>query len=208
MRLLPQAGAPTPGFPSSARSHGWSFPGRRRGKRAEPKTSNTTKAQKEIHAVEPQSLPPGAHRGGMGGVSDSPRLARALGRQPQLQPSFPDYPFCALQSALAPGHLLRGGGGGDEHRTRKATAASYPWEVDAEQGSSQDRGDHYLPQHEVAKPSRCASGQDALGTCLLLRCSVKRLSHTQPGSQVGNTEWAWLRPLVQVDEKCRRPCMG
>lgn len=38
MRLLPQPGAPTLGFPSSACSHGWSSPGRRRGERAEPKT--------------------------------------------------------------------------------------------------------------------------------------------------------------------------
>lgn len=93
------------------------------------------------------------------------------------------------QGALASDHRLRGGGGGDEPRTLKAPAASYPWEVDTKQGSSKDRADLYFPRDEVAKPSCCASGQDALGTSLLLRCSARRLCQSQPGFQVSTTEW-------------------
>lgn len=111
------------------------------------------------------------------------------------------------QVALAPGHRLRGGGGGDENRTRKAPTASYPREVDTKQGASKDRADLYLPPYKVAKASCCASGQDALGTSLLMRCSAFRLCHPQPGSQEETTDWARHQPLVQVGEKYRRPCM-
>lgn len=112
------------------------------------------------------------------------------------------------QVALASGHRLRGGGRGDEHRTHKAPTASYLREVDTKQGFSKDRADLYLPRYKVAKASCCASGQDALGISLLLRCSASTLCHPQPGSQEGRTEWARHQTLVQVDEKCRRPCMG
>lgn len=77
--------------------------------------------------------------------------------------------------------------------------------MDTKQDSSKDRVDLYLPRYKVA--SCCASGQDALGTSLLLRCFASRLCHPQPGSQEETTEWAGHQPLVQVDEKCRRPYM-
>lgn len=110
------------------------------------------------------------------------------------------------RGALAPGRGPSGGGGGggrDEPRTRETPASSYLPERDAEQGSSQDRVDPYPQWHAAAEPWSLISDQDALGAFQLVRMPCCAALRPQPQSQVGKTEWAWLRPLVPVDETCR-----
>lgn len=61
------------------------------------------------------------------------------------------------------------GGGGDAPGTLEAPAASYRPGVDAEQGSSQDRGDPRPPGLAVAGPRGRTCGWDVPGASLLVR---------------------------------------